>query len=247
MQWERERALSQRLITLDDQTSHQVRGEGESSQWMEGRADGRSGTPALVRLPLSMPNDELVLTRRTDQRRTERGERTSRHHSTDCPERLSIASCPIRHRRQRGEFLLTIALRRYGIMDSFLRASHSRSHTRGTGESRDHSLLSSPSFPFITLTLWPRPPPSRRAMPPGSAITPSAAQVEVQCTARSSPSPRRRYIDSTLPISALGSSERETDDRVWSESSPGKGYQVRGPPTPVPSRMPEAEVLLAMP
>ena len=106
-----ERALSQRLITLDDQTSHQVRGEGESSQWMEGRADGRSGTPALVRLPLSMPNDELVLTRRTDQRRTERGERTSRHHSTDCPERLSIASCPIRHRRQRGEFLLTIALR----------------------------------------------------------------------------------------------------------------------------------------
>ena len=69
-----ERALSQRLITLDDQTSHQVRGEGESSQWMEGRADGRSGTPALVRLPLSMPNDELVLTRRTDQRRTERGE-----------------------------------------------------------------------------------------------------------------------------------------------------------------------------
>ena len=74
MQWERERALSQRLITLDDQTSHQVRGEGESSQWMEGRADGRSGTPALVRLPLSMPNDELVLTRRTDQRRTERGE-----------------------------------------------------------------------------------------------------------------------------------------------------------------------------
>ena len=54
-----------------------------------------------------------------------------------------------------------------------------------------------------------------------------------RCSARSSPSPRRRYIDSTLPISALGSSERETDDRVWSESSPGS--QVGGPPTNVPS------------
>ena len=58
-------------------------------------------------------------------------------------------------------------------MDSFLRASHPRSHTRGTGDSLDHSLLSSPSFPFITLTLWPRP---RHAMPPGSAITPSAGR-----------------------------------------------------------------------
>ena len=35
------------------------------------------------------------------------------------------------------------------------------------------------------------------------------------------------------PFSALGSSERETDDRVGSESSPGS--QVGGPPTNVPS------------
>ena len=144
MQWERERALSQRLITLDDQTSHQVRGEGESSQWMEGRADGRSGTPALVRLPLSMPNDELVLTRRTDQRRTERRERTSRHHSTDCPERLSIASCPIRQRRQRGEFLLTIALRGY---HGLLPASVSLSHERD-GRIPGSFIVVQPKFPI---------------------------------------------------------------------------------------------------
>ena len=109
-------------------------------------------------------------------------ERTSRHHSTDCPERLSIASCPIRQRRQRGEFLLTIALRGYhGLLPASVSLSH---ETRGREESRDHSLLSSPSFPFITLTLWPRPrprpPPSRRAMPPGSAITPSAGRGAVQ-------------------------------------------------------------------
>ena len=115
-------------------------------------------------------------------------------------------------------------------MDSFLRAS--RSHTRGTGESRDHSLLSSPSFPFITLTLWPRPPPpSRHAMPPGSAITPSAAPVEVQCTARSSPCPRC-YIDSTLPIFGLGIIRARNGRSSWVRIINGRAS--RGPPTNVP-------------
>ena len=39
---------------------------------MDGRTERRSRTPAQVQLPLSMPNDELVLTRRTDQRKRRR-------------------------------------------------------------------------------------------------------------------------------------------------------------------------------
>ena len=120
-------------------------------------------------------------------------------------------------------------------MDSFLRAS--RSHTRGRGESRDHSLLSSPSFPFITLTLWPRPrprpPPSRRAMPPGSAITPSAGRGAVQRPLISLPSPSYR-LDSPHFRPWDHQSEKRTIEFGPNHHRAGKGYQVRGPPTPTP-------------
>ena len=147
-----ERVLSQRLITLDDQTSDQV---GEKGRQANGWRDERSRTPAQVQLPLSMPNDELVLTRRTDQRRI--GQRTSRHHFTDCPERLSIASCrstgvPLFHRLYRREFLYRSE--GHHELRPCERLALTPARPEGSG---NHSLLSSPSFPFITLTLWPRP------------------------------------------------------------------------------------------
>ena len=92
----------------------------------------------------------------------------------------------------------------------------SRSHTRGIGGPARIGIIHccpAQSFPFITLTLWPRPRPPRRAMPSGSAITPSAAAA----AAAAPLFPLALAVTlhclsiSTLPIFGLESAERASE------------------------------------
>ena len=128
-------------------------------------AVGRSGTPARVRLPLSMPNDELVLTRRTGQRRIEEGRgediQTPLHR---LPGKIIYRQLPPRRpalssSQKRREFLYSRSEGHRELRPS-VRSSVSLSHKRdrGTGPDWDHSLLSSPKFPIHYVDTWPRRP-----------------------------------------------------------------------------------------
>ena len=162
-----------------------------------------------------MPNDdELVLTRRTDRRRAE--ERTSRHHSTDCPERLSIASCRLagplpHHRLPIREFLYN----REGYHE------RTASLRKESGDPGIIHCCPAISFPFITVTLWPRP-----ARPPSCL---PALQLRLP------PPPLPRLSISTLPIFGLESIEPQDHQREKrtiafgpNHHRAGRGYQVDG-------------------
>ena len=137
-----ERVLSQRLITLDDQTSDQVRG----------------GTNEAAQLPKSSFLSRCRMTSWFSHAEQTKGGSGRGHPDTTSqiarkdylsPAAAVPASLSSTVSTEGSSY---IGVR--GIMNS-VRVSVSLSHRpEGSG---NHSLLSSPSFPFITLTLWPRP------------------------------------------------------------------------------------------